>query len=527
MPIVDPFEAHVAARLLDFFGGSTPWYRRLWCPSVALTLKEILEASHAMRAGILSEETFATAVQSATLLAGPDPGVGSKEEKRALQHALAKKSIVPDGVDYATVRLAADAVEANYFRNWSAALAKGDHPGPERTARSIASHLLDSGFSANHLHRWCTFQIRNAAGANNLAELTTNAHTMLKRPQAEFSVLTAFEGVPSTKSGLPPNWVSARDVTDWLRSRGQSSTGLKQNGALLFRIRARDPWAAVQSAVDTVDQLSSRVSLGTDARLQPVATAWVETPGGSPPRPFPFRRDLRRVEVHALHREDKLYVLEETSIVDAALEMIGALNSAQRSTAVGTGWAAIEALLSGAGDADVVAGQRLAMLVACSFARAELTDLSYKVEHSGHALAPQLAACTTNRDRAKVVADSITAGVALNLTNPTDIAALERMRRLLAHPHDVLRDVQNHASAAFVRMYKNRNLVLHWGKTDAVGLDSNLRSAAPLVGAGIDRIAHAWFVERVKPMELAARARYSLETVGSPGGPHVVDLLSY
>ena len=75
-------------------------------------------------------------------------------------------------------------------------------------------------------------------------------------------------------------------------------------------------------------------------------------------------------------------------------------------------------------------------------------------------------------------------------------------------------------------MYKNRNLVLHWGKTDAVGLQSNLRAAAALVGAGMDRIAHAWFVEKVRPMELAARARYRLETVESPKGPHVVDLLS-
>jgi len=32
------------------------------------------------------------------------------------------------------------------------------------------------------------------------------------------------------------------------------------------------------------------------------------------------------VEVHKLRREDKLYVVEPTSIVDAALEMVGALN---------------------------------------------------------------------------------------------------------------------------------------------------------------------------------------------------------
>ena len=522
MPIVDAFGAHVVARLLDFFGVPTPWYRRLWCPGAVLSLKEVMEASHAIRAGILSEDTFGSVVRSATVLTGPDPGVGTKTAKRALQQALDKRNIVPDGVDFASVKLAAEAAEASYLQNWSTSLAHGDHPGPERTARSIASHLLDSGFSLNHLHRWCTFQTRNAAGANSLSELVANAHAMVTTPPKEFSVLVPFEGIPQTKSGLPTNWISAQDLALWLKSRAIDPTGLVQNGALLFRLRARDPWAAVQAAIDTVDQLSSRVSLGTDGTLKTVGLAWVE----GITKPFRFRRDSRRVEVHALHREDKLYVLEETSIVDAALEMVGALNSAPKSTAIGTGWAAIEALLSGPGDADVLAGQRLAALVACSFARAELTELSFKVQQSGHALRTPIAQCTTNRNRAQIIADAITSGVALNLNNPSDVAATERMRRLLGNPHTAIRDIHNHISATLVRMYKNRNLVLHWGKTDAVGLQSNLRCAAPLVGAGMDRIAHAWFVEKIRPMELAARATYALETAGSPGGPHIVDLLS-
>jgi hypothetical protein len=439
MPIVDSFGKRVVARLLDFFASSTPWYRRLWCPSVLLALKEVIEASHAVRAGVLGEEALASAVQSANLLAAVDPGVGGKEAKRALQQAFGRKNIVPDGVDYSTVKIAAEAVEASYLHNWAESLAKGGHPGAERTARAIASHLLDAGFHPNHLHRWCTFQSRNAAGANSLSDLAANALAMVKQPNTEFSVLVAFNGVPSSKSGLPANYVSAQDVAFWLTSRGFTLRGLVQNGALLFRISARDSWAAVQSTVDTVDHLSSRVSLGADGRLQPLPIAWVEDDTGRrPPRSFLFRRDSRQIEVHALHREDKLYVLEATGIVDAALQLIGTLNSAPASTAVGAGWAAVEALLSGPGDPDIVAGHRLAALVACSIARAELTDLSFKIGQAGHLLAPQLAACTTNRDRAKIVADAIVAGVPLSLTDPSDLAAEERMQKLLANPYEVL-----------------------------------------------------------------------------------------
>ena len=67
-------------------------------------------------------------------------------------------------------------------------------------------------------------------------------------------------------------------------------------------------------------------------------------------------------------------------------------------------------------------------------------------------------------------------------------------------------------------------MVLHWGKTDAVGLRASLRTAAPLVGAGMDRVAHAWFVEKTSPLELAARARVRLET--RTLGSAFVDLLA-
>jgi hypothetical protein len=519
MPIVDPFGTRVVARLLDFFGSGTPWYRRLWCSSALLTLDEVLEASYALRAGILSEDLFGATVQVALSLAGPDPGVGTTEAKRALQQSL-KKSIVPDGVDFGVVKLGAETIRGNYLHLWADAITRGQNPGPERTARAIASHLLDAGFSPRHLHRWCKYQTQNVAGAASLPELVERAHVMSRQPMEEFSVLVPFEGVPESKSGLPSNWVPAKDVANWLASQGLDAAGVQQNGALLFRLPARDAWAAVEAVVDTVDQLSSRVALGTDGILKPSRSLWVE----GIKQPFSFGRQRRRVEVHALHREDKLYTLEETSIVDAALHMMGALNSAPASTAITTGWAAIEALLSGPGDPDVLAGARLASLVACSLVRAELTTLSYRLR-AEDPLTATLDGCATNRERAKVVAGAIKNNSALALRDESDRAAVDRMRKILGNPHDSLKDINSHVAAVFTRMYKNRNLVIHWGKIDAVGLSSNLRAAGPLAGAGLDRIAHAWFVNKVRPMELAARAKFNLEVVGSLNGPNPVDLL--
>jgi hypothetical protein len=56
-------------------------------------------------------------------------------------------------------------------------------------------------------------------------------------------------------------------------------------------------------------------------------------------------------------------------------------------------------------------------------------------------------------------------------------------------------------------------------------LVATLRTAAPLVGAGLDRIVHAKLIAQVTPPELAARAANSLELVGDDIGPSVVTML--
>jgi hypothetical protein len=48
---------------------------------------------------------------------------------------------------------------------------------------------------------------------------------------------------------------------------------------------------------------------------------------------------------------------------------------------------------------------------------------------------------------------------------------------------------------------------------------------APLAVTGMDRIAHAFYVEKLRPLELAARASIRLAALASTDGPSIVDLL--
>jgi hypothetical protein len=519
---VNAFQRHVAARLLDFFNWVTPWHRWLWSPGVVLTLKEVLEASEAVHVGVLSEGALRNLLNTAVTLAGPDPGTGTAEQKRLLQQSL-KSDFEFRGLDYLTVQQITEDIEGNYLGRWAIALNEtGESPDPERTARAISSHLLDAGLSSDFLHRWWTFKIRHEGAMRSLPELVAEAHELVRRTPRDYRVLVAFEAAPAGKSGMPPRWLDAPTVSEWLRTNGFDVTGIRQTGGVWIAVSARDAWSAVEAAGETVDRLTARVAVGTHGQLTPIQSAWV----AGEKRLFQLRRRRRRVEVHALHREDQLYSDAQTSIVDAAIELLGPLASGSPSPAVAGGWAAIEALLSGPGDAErAMAGDRMASLVACSFPRAELTALSYRIEEAGGDIAHRLRLCSSNRDRADVIAKAVQSGEALILTDDSDVAALARVRALLADPYRTLHDIESHAAAAFRRLYRQRNMVLHGGKTDAVALRASLRTAAPLVGAGMDRIAHAWFVDRVMPLELAARARIRLALVGSSEGVGCVDLL--
>ena len=223
---------------------------------------------------------------------------------------------------------------------------------------------------------------------------------------------------------------------------------------------------------------------------------------------FPYGPRPRGVRVKALYREDQLFN-ESDSTVDAAVELLAHLESSSASAAIAGGWAAIEALLaepnnrSGAADS-------LASIVACSFPRAELTVLSYVAERTCPDLQAELRACTENRDRAFVIARAIAGGHTLNLARHSDRAAHLRMEKLLNSPSKVLSDLQAHVADAFHRLYRQRNLILHGGKTNGVALAGSLRTASKLVGAGMDRIAHASYVRGIRPIELASRSKSAI-----------------
>jgi hypothetical protein len=523
----DAFGEHVVARLLDFTANTTPWQRRLWDLGTVLALREVHEAGQWLDAQVISEAALRWFCRVLERLVGRDRGVGESEVRRQLRDTLQA-----DLSEHSRHRRRLDQlinlINEGYLDRWAAAANSPAGVSAERLSRAVACHLLDCGYSPGFLHR--TFRIMTE-GINTVGDLLAKAAELANATPRHFEVLVPFTAVPQYRElaeGLP-EWRSAAQVRAWFAVQSPGNS-IRQTGAFLYSIEALDPYAAARRAGEFLDRLLARSSYTRRKRsgLEPVGRVWV----GGLGEPLPLRLAARGVDVLSLERERTLYQIIERNLLDDALELAAPLNSGTPGPAVAGSWAALESLLYHPGDEGdrkegrAIAATRLAALVTCSWPRAELTALSYRHKPaSPDLLAQQLAKATTNRERAIAVASALQAGRPIETELPADAAAAARMAGVVAMPRQSLNDIRVVIEGSLRRLYRQRNIVLHGGSTQSVALNSTLHTAAPLVGAGLDRITHAFLVDEVSPLDLAAKAELRLRLVGEHGSPTVTDLL--
>jgi hypothetical protein len=213
--------------------------------------------------------------------------------------------------------------------------------------------------------------------------------------------------------------------------------------------------------------------------------------------------------------------------LNSVLELLDPLDSGTPAAAVAGSWAAMEALFVGPDDGKnrVIAATRMARIVACSYVRAELTALanSYMME-TDDKFANELKAKPDNISRARAMEEQLRTNPALKYKRTRHALAHARMKALVDQPDVVLPKVIGQLEDAFRRLYRQRNLILHAGDLTSVALRGTLRTVAPLVGAGIDRIVHASATRGLSPLEVAAHVEINLARA-SDVDSRLVDLL--
>lgn len=522
---VAAYRDHVVARLFDFFTDQAAWPRRLWDAGAVLMLKELSEASAWVDAQVLGQASVKWLGADIARILGRDQGVGDKELRTQLGLVL-KSDLAFGGRSHRQLSQLTVMVEEGYLQRWSAAAQAAKKPAPERLARAVAAHLLDMNYSPSFLQAWIRDLARIGTSLENILD---SAQILATGKMQQYEVLVPFTAIPGGDlSTHTSHWRSARDVSFWLRVKGVNEPP-RHNGGFVYSVRARDPYAAAIEVSEIIDRLMARHTFANKTRkLTPAGMLWVSDLD----RQLPIRRPGRGTHILSLEAEGQLYHVTKRTALDNALELATALNEGSPGPAISGGWSAIEALLVSQKDTKEdggrgnVAAERMAALVACSWPRAELTALAHKHKpETPDRLALELEAATTNRERSRLASEALKSQREIVVASDSDKAAVARMKKLVANERAELRDVEKHVTSAMRRFYRHRNIVMHGGATSVPTLAMALRTAAPLVGAGLDRITHAGITKNIDPLMLATRARLNLDLVGGTDGRPLTDLL--
>ncbi|WP_329428922.1 hypothetical protein OG339_06925 [Streptosporangium sp. NBC_01495] len=529
------YSRHVTTRLLDFSSVTTPWTRRLWDLSSLLALEELHEAGIWVDRRVLSQGAVDWQRHTMERLLGNDPAMGSGTYRRKLQECV-KTTLTLASDGRRKLRHLIDIARPGYLDRWATCVAIDAPPAPERVARAVASHLLDSGHSLSGLQRW----LRDGRQNLSATDLLSEAATLIATPPRDRHVVVPFHALHryDELAGHLPHWRTIAE-TQMLIAEAGLKPPERIVGSLVFTVEARDSTRAVEIVSDLVERMQARARFAASGPVLPLGEAYVI--GES--KPVPLQPPARGAQVLSLAAERQLYVVggetqrfgeQSRSTLDDALEIASALNQGPLAPAIAGGWAALESLLTEARDPDerekAVAAARAAALVAASWPRAELTALSYRIrEVKDDNLTARLEACESNRGRAAVIAAELRSRSSLPLVRSwrtgSDVAAILRLRELLADQRRVLDRVRFYVEVSLRRLYRCRNIVLHGGSTGGVALPATLRVTAPLVGAALDRLTHAHLVTGISPIALASRAETALRMVGDDLGPDLCDLL--
>lgn len=493
-------------------------------------LRETVEACDFLSSGHLRDGVVTDLAKTCMRRCGPDLGVGPAEVRQSIQRCL--RDLPKSPMARRELKYIVESLEDSYLETWSKALEADPEVLPvEEASRVIAGHLLGAGHSPESLHRWTTW-LSKSAKPSSVSEIAAAAADVSSRRIKNWEVLVPFRSLESHGQTLPKEWLSPAAATAWLKENVPTEVPLRQNGGFLISTEAIDAWAAVEIVSDLVESLAARVSVGVPGtpRFQPLAKAYVSGSANE----FPLGRPRRQVDIHALKRQNALYDLDLPGLAGrlrSALDLVSSLETGAPGAAVSGGWAAIEALLSRPDTSNVEAADDLAVLVACSFPRAELTTLSYAYESAYEdQISKALSRAETNQERCRILTEELGAnkmiGVDGNL-KPSDQAAMSRVQQLLGSPTDVLARVRCYVAESIRRLYRQRNLVLHAGITDSIAMTTTLRTVPPLVGAGMDRLVHEALVTgSVDPLELVARGRVELRLSDS-NPSNVLELLGH
>lgn len=510
--------------MLEFFDESTQWSRGLWHAGTVLIGRELVEAGDpVMSASERALKTLQGELLDRVVL---DPAACHPSKRSSTKKMLATpvSSLVRPGHTWHVLSAWVESTRLNYLKDWSNALTSQiGLPSAECTARLLAAHLLDEGFSRKHLHRWITYRVKHSQDVHTLADMCSDLHAKVIVGPQPIEVLVPLAAHAALPRPAPVGWLTPLQVRNWRTAKIPQGAAIRQHGGLLLELDALDIYEAAELARARITTIRDRFRVGGRREVRFSTEMWIAGVEAALPTEAP----PRRVEVYAFERQAALWSHSVRPDLEAAMELMAPLERGPSPAAVIGAWAAVESLLIGPGDeAKHLASDRLALILAGGHLRAELTKLAWAhANATTDRLAVQVKSLDTNQLRAQRVLAHVIDGGQLSLPRPQDQHSLERVRDGLQDTYSYVDRVRRAIEPALRGLYRQRNLLSHAGGTAGVAIRPTLDRAAPLVAAGMDRIVHVALTGGQSALELAALARVRHEALRGQPSSSALSLL--
>ncbi|MGF9753761.1 hypothetical protein AAII07_01035 [Microvirga sp. 0TCS3.31] len=505
----------VGWRLMELMDHRTPWHRGLWQVGTIDTLHEVLEYAQGAADGPASPQGLEYVCDRALVRLSSDEGLSPALVALA-EPLLRAKGHKKDGLinprHADALRELIRRGESTYLSLWAERVAAQgvERQDVEKVARAAGAHLLDQGFSADHIHGWLRSSL--SGKGTGLPDLLAKAASMCAEEPRHFEAVVPFQRLPPEVIRVAHDrFLDREQLSKYCSATGVDVPKFRGPGALIFGVTARDPQGAVEAVADTVRRLASRAAVGLSKAEVATSGEVLVSPGKRNWRPLTsWRKELM---VPSLVRRSLLLPeSSEATALDDAFELLAAVETSTSWASVAASWAAVEGLLARPGESGVSAADALADIVACSFPRAELTGLMESLSHMDVAISAEIRSAATQAERIAITLAGLRANDLPPMEHPADEAAVVRMQLMANDPLVVLDRVRNYFSDAFRRLYNQRNLVMHRGSSTSRLMPATLRTSPPLVAAGVDRLVNAEVnTPQVSALELATRAAASLQ----------------
>lgn len=506
-------------RLLELTSRKTPWHRQLWRAGTLEVVREML--GEALIPGTRETALKHMRRHVEEVLSRDE---GATTTKAQLLKNIKEFSNQPSGDDY-FVQMAeryADELAKDYLPNWAQILEDEERCkslNVEGTARRLISHLLYRGLPNATVYSFFN-ELENDQSRISISDALRQIDAREKRSPTYYTFAVPLVAAPSfLHYAAPENWLTAKDLKEWKHKHAPRAEKVRHHGGFLLRVSARDINEAADEAINQLTQLKFKFWAGSSNRFTISDVMWSEETKASFLTHHQKNNDA--LKIRAFERAETLHDLHLSAKTRNILAVMEPLRMDNAQVAIVNGWTALESLLVGSQEDDILGAERIATIVAASYFRTEMAWLAKNFVDSYSGTCPHassIAAMDSSSERIRAMSELLESGERFPDLSAVDRLAIEKMRVALSAPLKYFNKTRELLTTEFRRLYRKRNLIVHSGKALDFGIETTAERMTPLIVNGVDQILIGEIQHDLDPIEFAAQVRFAADHLPASGG---------